>query len=309
MGGESDELPLAKKALRTVRPDLLLLDLNVKGNNSLHFLQTLRKGNGQPLVYVLNYDDTELVERAKLAGADAYVLKEEGQERLAEVLAGISAESFIGPAHITESRSFESYEHFDRIAKLSPREVECIPYIASTLTTEAASAELDISVFTLRNHRKNIYRKLGIQTKTELYAICQQQRWKIPELRKEKGASPLRRALADWRKPRMRVVRKSVAGQQATGPVPGVPGGQPLGLCPPSGVGHRFPVDSPQFWPASISSQVWANDLRNSTRSATVTTPSPSGPARRLTLQRIANAIAVFIRQALAIASVLAGAK
>ena len=180
--GESDELSLAEKALRTVRPDLLLLDLNVKGNNSLHFLQTLRKGNGpQPLVCVLsNYDDAELVERAKLAGADAYVLKEEGQERLAEVLADISAERFIGPAHITESRSFESYEHFDRIAKLSPREVECIPYIASTLTTEAASAELDISVFTLRNHRKNIYRKLGIQTKTELYAICQQQRWKIP---------------------------------------------------------------------------------------------------------------------------------
>ena len=180
--GESDDLPHAAKAVKAAKPDLLLLDLNVKGNNSLHFLQTLRKRAGaQPLVCILsNYEDSELVGRAKEAGADAYVLKEEGQERLAEVLAQISADRFIGPDNLTDTSDFDGYEHFDRIAKLSPRETECIPYLASKLTTEAASAQLGISVFTLRNHRKNIYRKLGIQTKTELFAICQQQRWPIP---------------------------------------------------------------------------------------------------------------------------------
>ena len=50
--GESDELPHAAKAVKAAKPDLLLLDLNVKGNNSLHFLQTLRKRAGaQPVSY------------------------------------------------------------------------------------------------------------------------------------------------------------------------------------------------------------------------------------------------------------------
>ena len=179
--GESDNLPHAARAVKAAKPDLLILDLNVKGNNSLPFLQTLRKRNGlQPLVCILsNYEDSELVGRAKEAGADAYVLKEEGQERLAEVLAQISADQFIGPDNLTDTSDFDSYERFDRIAKLSPRETECIPYLASTLTTEAAADHLGISVFTLRNHRKHIYRKLAIHTKTELYAFCQQQRWNV----------------------------------------------------------------------------------------------------------------------------------
>jgi len=179
--GESDNLPHAAQAVKAAKPDLLILDLNVKGNNSLPFLQTLRKRNGlQPLVCILsNYEDSELVGRAKEAGADAYVLKEEGQERLAEVLAQISADQFIGPDNLTDTSDFDSYERFDRIAKLSPRETECIPYLASTLTTEAAADHLGISVFTLRNHRKHIYRKLAIHTKTELYAFCQQQRWNV----------------------------------------------------------------------------------------------------------------------------------
>ena len=179
--GESDNLPHAARAVKAAKPDLLILDLNVKGNNSLPFLQTLRKRNGlQPLVCILsNYEDSELVGRAKEAGADAYVLKEEGQERLAEVLAQISADRFIGPDNLTDTSDFDSYERFDRIAKLSPRETECIPYLASTLTTEAAADHLGISVFTLRNHRKHIYRKLAIHTKTELYAFCQQQRWNV----------------------------------------------------------------------------------------------------------------------------------
>ena len=179
--GESDDLPHAAGAVKAAKPDLLILDLNVKGNNSLPFLQTLRKRNGlQPLVCILsNYEDSELVGRAKEAGADAYVLKEEGQERLAEVLAQISADQFIGPDNLTDTSDFDSYERFDRIAKLSPRETECIPYLASTLTTEAAADHLGISVFTLRNHRKHIYRKLAIHTKTELYAFCQQQRWNV----------------------------------------------------------------------------------------------------------------------------------
>lgn len=179
--GESDNLPHAAQAVKAAKPDLLILDLNVKGNNSLPFLQTLRKRNGvQPLVCILsNYEDSELVGRAKEAGADAYVLKEEGQERLAEVLAQISADRFIGPDNLTDTSDFDSYERFDRIAKLSPRETECIPYLASTLTTEAAADHLGISVFTLRNHRKHIYRKLAIHTKTELYAFCQQQRWNV----------------------------------------------------------------------------------------------------------------------------------
>jgi DNA-binding NarL/FixJ family response regulator len=185
--GESDDLPHATDAVKAAKPDLLLLDLNIKGNNALHFLQTLRKGRGpQPLVCVLsNYEDIELVERAKEAGADAYVLKEEGQERLADVLTQISPNRFIGPAQQKDTNAFEGFESFDRIAKLSPRETECIPYLASKLTTEAAAGELGISVFTLRNHRKHIYRKLNIQTKTELFAICKQQRWDIFELPEE----------------------------------------------------------------------------------------------------------------------------
>lgn len=179
--GESAAFDLDRREVTEKRLDLVLLDLNLGGQNAIPALKAFRAELGpQPLVCVLsNYNDPDLVESSKRAGAQGYLLKEEGRERLTEVLDQIQPEGFVGPDLVWAQPSFSPSDLFDRIALLSPREIECIPLLASALTAEAGAAKLNISVFTLKNHRKNIYRKLGIQTKTELFAICKQQGWPV----------------------------------------------------------------------------------------------------------------------------------
>ena len=179
--GESSAFDLDREDVKVKRLDLVLLDLNLGGQNAIPALKAFRAEVGpRPLVCVLsNYDDPDLVESSKRAGAQGYVLKEEGRERLAEVLDQIQPEGFVGPDLVWAEPSFTPSDLFARTALLSPREIECIPFISSTMTAEASAAQLGISVFTLKNHRKNIYRKLGIQTKTELFAICKQMGWSV----------------------------------------------------------------------------------------------------------------------------------
>ncbi len=57
---------------------------------------------------------------------------------------------------------------------LSPREIECLKLLALDLQQVDVAEKLCISLNTLKNHRKNIYKKMGFKTKTDLVLYCRE---------------------------------------------------------------------------------------------------------------------------------------
>ena len=62
---------------------------------------------------------------------------------------------------------------FAALSALSPRELDCLKWLATDLKEEEVAERLHISVHTLKNHRKSIYKKLGFETKVALVRFCE----------------------------------------------------------------------------------------------------------------------------------------
>lgn len=173
--GECDKLIETMSRLRSWQPDVVLLDLNVNGENSLKIIRTIRVMGALPLIAVLtNHADEGLMRECESAGANAYWLKDISREDLVAGIAQLQRGKFvvnngnISPIVLTDAQ-------WKKMSALSPREAECMPLLASSLTVEGVAQTLQISINTVRNHRKSIYKKLGIHSKTELTLLCKTQ--------------------------------------------------------------------------------------------------------------------------------------
>lgn len=167
--------------LRQTAADLLLLDLNLPETDGLKILSFLKKDISDARVLVMALeDDPRLVRAAFKAGADGYMLKSGSKDELLraieEVIAG---HTFVGrgvalsdhlPAHLPDETATES--RFARKYNLTRREMEIMRYIGQALTNKEIAEKLYISDQTVSVHRKNIMRKLGVNSTANLIRIA-----------------------------------------------------------------------------------------------------------------------------------------
>lgn len=175
--GESDNLIECLSRIRATKTDVVLLDMHVNGENSLKIIRALRSIGQHPLICVLtNYFDRELVHKCVSAGVNAYLMKDGSREGLLETLGALKPGRFYGEkpvAEVPESIA-PPPKSFLQITNLSPRELQCLPHLVSGKRSEEIAAELGITLNTLKNHRKSIYRKLDVHSKTEMMLVCRE---------------------------------------------------------------------------------------------------------------------------------------
>lgn len=169
--GEINRLHGAIQEIHKTRPDIVLMDMNLNGENSLKVIKALRVKRELPLIAVLtNYGDLELVNQVKQVGANAFIMKDESRAGLIRILDQLEPGAFIAPRTIKPTPLRE--DGFIQFASLSPREVECLKVLARGFSGNEAAEMMNISINTLKNHRKNIYRKLNISSKYEMLTFC-----------------------------------------------------------------------------------------------------------------------------------------
>jgi DNA-binding NarL/FixJ family response regulator len=165
-----------------LRPDLLVLDLNMPELNGLEVTRQIRKSNPQTEVLILTMHESEqMMRQALAAGARGYLLKSDaGSEllnavesvrhhhtflssRASQMLGQPSSPSAVGGTVSTDE-------------PLSPRERQILQLLAEGKSTKEVAIELDITVKTAETHRSNIMRKLDLHCITDLvrYAIRNQ---------------------------------------------------------------------------------------------------------------------------------------
>ena len=179
----SDEL---FETLSQADVDLLILDLNMPGQDYERNVQTLLQEFPylKVLVYT-GYEHPDLAKSLLEKGIHGYVIKQASPEIFFEAIEVIlNGQQFVYPAYHPGLPTASSQQHganqklrddFRKRLGLSKREQEILVLISKGLTSQGIGDELFISKYTVETHRKNILRKLEVNSSTELVKFAIQQ--------------------------------------------------------------------------------------------------------------------------------------
>ncbi|MEV5895619.1 response regulator transcription factor [Nonomuraea fuscirosea] len=159
--GEAGDGAEAVRLARSLRPDVILMDLRMPGTDGLGAMRELAQDGGGARVLVLTtYDTDSHVLPAIEAGATGYLLKDAPRDELLRaVRATARGEAVLAPsaAALLMSRVRSS-----ATGPLSPRELEVLQLVAGGATNREAAAKLFVTEATVKSHLLNIYGKLGV---------------------------------------------------------------------------------------------------------------------------------------------------
>jgi len=157
-GQELVNLMLERKA------DLVILDINMPKLNGIQCTEWIKKNSPNTKVVILTmFPEKAYIDQLIKAGADGCLLKSRGSKDLLEAI----------------ERVVESKSYFDTITDfinpiehlayhISEREIEIIRLVVNGLTSAEIADKLFISEHTVKTHRKNIFRKMGINSTGQL---------------------------------------------------------------------------------------------------------------------------------------------
>jgi DNA-binding NarL/FixJ family response regulator len=156
----NDLLPL----LNRVEADFVLLDVQLPGLDGLGCLEALGRHHPRLKVAMLSgVEDPQVIEAAFRRGADGYILKSVNPFDLPAAIRQIVDQSVIHrPLDARDGGT-----HVSRSAGLSAKEVAVLAELCHGHTNKQIAAQLWLSEQTVKFHLRNIYRKLGIKSRTE----------------------------------------------------------------------------------------------------------------------------------------------
>ncbi|MCB5186547.1 two-component system response regulator NarL [Methylobacillus caricis] len=156
-------------------PDIVLIDLNMKGVDGLETLRRFKSGDLPARFVVLTVSDAEddLLEALR-AGADGYLLKDMDPEQLCDSLKKILGGMTVIQDRLTEVLKQALQELAAKPAPVSPdqvslteREHEILQCLADGLSNKAIARKLGISDTTVKVHVKHLLSKLRLTSRLE----------------------------------------------------------------------------------------------------------------------------------------------
>lgn len=172
--GEASSGETAISFCRELQPDLILMDIGLRGSNGLETTRSLLAEHPSIRVLILTmHEDDDYFSEALAVGASGYVLKESTPS---ELLAGIRAVAAGGgifhPALARRMAAGHSNHSADKCA-LTDREREILRLTAAGCSSREVGEKLYISPRTVERHRSNLVSKLGLHSRTDLirYAV------------------------------------------------------------------------------------------------------------------------------------------
>src|SRR3954449_1680234 len=163
---------------RSLKPDVILMDVVMPDGNGLEVIPTLLRERPETKILVLSMqDDPRYVREAFAAGASGYVLKEAADNEVVAAVREVAGGGrYVHPELGARLVAAESEER--RRAEedpLSERESEVLRLLALGHTNQEIAKKLFISVRTAETHRAHIMQKLRLQSRAELvrYALDQ----------------------------------------------------------------------------------------------------------------------------------------
>ncbi len=164
----------ALKNLPQVRPDVVLMDINLPGMNGVECVRQLKQLLPQTQVMMLTvYEDTENIFNALTAGASGYMLKRTSTKELLEAIQEVHRGGSPMTMHIARKvvLSFQKTAATAQATEnLSEREQQVLDLLSQGLMYKEIADKLAISYETVHTYIRRIYEKLQVRTRTEAVA-------------------------------------------------------------------------------------------------------------------------------------------
>lgn len=166
--GEAGDGEEALRKARELKPDLVLMDIDMPRMGGLAATEALRKELPQVRVVILSmFSNTDYVLRIIQSGARGYVLKEATTEELVRAIESVNkGETFFSPdvARVALNQFVRGNGEPIHSLALSNREREVLTLVAEGLSNKEIAGRLGVGVRTVETHRERIMRKLDIHT-------------------------------------------------------------------------------------------------------------------------------------------------
>ncbi|MCG7907420.1 MAG: two-component system response regulator NarL [Candidatus Thiodiazotropha taylori] len=158
---------------REFNPDLILLDINMKGTNGLDTLKAIKSFELDSRILMLTVSDNEEDVLAALKnGADGYLLKDMEPEDILKSIRKAVEGTVVISDHLTQLlakalREDDRLETQSSMPDLTSREKEILQHIAQGLSNKQIASNLVISEGTVKVHVKHLLKKLNLHSRTE----------------------------------------------------------------------------------------------------------------------------------------------
>ena len=164
----------ALTGIPALRPDVVLMDINLPGMNGIECLRQLKTASPDLQVLMLTvYEESEQIFNSLLAGASGYLLKRTATTQIIESIRQVRA----GGSPMTANIARKVVQYFNRMGnrtsecdRLSPREREVLELLARGDAYKQIADKLGVSLETVRMNVKNLYTKLHVHSRGEAVA-------------------------------------------------------------------------------------------------------------------------------------------
>ena len=163
----------ALAAMSTCSHNLAIVDISLDGDSGLGLIKTLRQRYPKLAILTLSmHDESLFAERALRAGANGYLMKQEGTRNILlavqQILAGNVYLSVAMQSRLTQRLVTSRSDGASPLAGLSEREFDILHLIGLGFGTRQIAEKLNRSIKTIEAHRANLKEKLQLKSGRDL---------------------------------------------------------------------------------------------------------------------------------------------
>ena len=159
--------------LEKIKPEIILLDINLPDTDGLQLCKKIRVTNlYSKIIALTSANDASIIIQLLQTGANGYLLKNMDQYELIEAIDKVMQ----GDIYLSKSANQKVQEYYssvsttplDTLPTLTRREKEVLRLLADGMNGPQISEKLFLSHFTIETHRKNIMQKLNANSTQQL---------------------------------------------------------------------------------------------------------------------------------------------
>jgi DNA-binding NarL/FixJ family response regulator len=174
--GQASDGIQAVAAARELRPDVILVDLQMPALDGTETIRRIRAEDGTVAIGILTvFENRDRVRAALTAGANGYLAKDVTPAELCEGTFALAHGRLLPAVDAEPPTDGEKPAVGELLTKLTARELEVLRALATGASNEAIARRMGISPKTLRNHISNTYHKLQIYDRAQAVIVAVQQ--------------------------------------------------------------------------------------------------------------------------------------
>lgn len=174
--GEANDGVECMNQYRAVKPDVILMDIDMPDLNGIETFKLLNNKKHRPKILILTvHNEIEYLIRAVDMGVDGYILKDAGSKELIRAIRFVyEGERFVQPGLIPLLNSKLIARDMDRekIDLLTNREMEILKLVALGHFNKDIASILSITERTVKNHMTSIFQKIDCVDRTQAAIFC-----------------------------------------------------------------------------------------------------------------------------------------